>query len=165
MIQDWEPLVDSLRDEVQEYGCLLNLFEEQQTAILRRQPEVVLAVNDAIEIQTRTIRVCRQQRETLVRNCAVQAGQSEESRLGELLERFADGVRPLLAALIDEINRLVGRMRRRAHQNHMLLARSVEVSQQMLQRLSPDGLSKTYSLRGRVSITPAGVRSRRLAQC
>ena len=41
---DWELLVQPLRDEVQEHGALLNLFEEQQAAILRREPDLVLTV-------------------------------------------------------------------------------------------------------------------------
>ena len=36
-------LIDALRDEVQEYGGLLSLFNDQQTAILERKPDAVLA--------------------------------------------------------------------------------------------------------------------------
>jgi hypothetical protein len=46
----------------------------------------------------------------------------------------------------------------------MLLARSIEVSQQILQRLNPGALTKTYSRRGQITITKGGFGSKYLAR-
>ena len=48
MITAWETLADALRNELQEYGELLNLFDKQQAAILKRDPDTVLVLNDSI---------------------------------------------------------------------------------------------------------------------
>ena len=39
----WELIAHSLRDELQEYGGLIGLFEEQQGALFRRDASGVLA--------------------------------------------------------------------------------------------------------------------------
>ena len=36
-----EQIIDALRAEMQEYGGLLNLFDQQQNAILNRQPDEI----------------------------------------------------------------------------------------------------------------------------
>ena len=36
--KDWDPLVDLLREEVQEYGGLYNLLDRQQNEIFNREP-------------------------------------------------------------------------------------------------------------------------------
>jgi hypothetical protein len=46
----------------------------------------------------------------------------------------------------------------------MLLARSIEVSQQILQRLNPGGLTKTYSRRGQISLVRGGSDPKYLAR-
>ena len=60
--------------------------------------------------------------------------------------------RPLIEALIGEINHLLHRVRRTSRHNHTLLARAVEVHQDALQLLRPQAFTKTYSPAGRVSI-------------
>ena len=59
-----------LRDEMQEHGALLNLFEEQQAAILRREPDLVLSVAEAITKQLELIRACQKRRKAAVRAAA-----------------------------------------------------------------------------------------------
>lgn len=164
MITDWEPLAEALREELKEHGGLLNLFDEQQAAILRRDPDVVLTVIDSISLQARTIDFCRKKRETLAKQCAAAVNLPEDSPLSQLLAYFADAVRPLLKALIDEVNHLISRTKKRARQNQMLLARSIEVSQQILQRLNPEAVTKTYSPKGRVQIAALSARPRYLAR-
>lgn len=160
----WEPLADALRDELQEYGGLLNLFDEQQMAILRRQPETVLAVGDSIEQQLRTVGKRRKRRETVARESAERFNRPQECSLRELTEFFPQTVQALLHALIDEVNQLLFRTKRRARQNQMLLARSVEVSQEILCKLNPDAVTKSYSQEGRLNIGLNGGASRCLAR-
>lgn len=152
MITNCEPLLDALRNEVLEYGGLLHLFGRQQDAILGRDPDRVLAVTSTIESQIETIDSRRKARESLVKECAVEAYQPSANSLKELLPFFSEPIRPLLEALMDEINNLITRTKRRASQNQMLLARSIEISQEILERLNPQGIVKTYSNRGQVRI-------------
>ena len=63
MNTNWNPLADCLRNELQEYGALLALFDEQQDCILRRDSEKILAATAAIEEQTRRLHEVRVRRE------------------------------------------------------------------------------------------------------
>lgn len=152
MINDWQLLADALRKEVEEYGGLLNLFDQQQAALLRRDADSVLTAVGSIESQIKTIDQCRKDREAVARDCCAQIGQAIDLPLRTLVHHFAEPVQPLLNALIEEVNSLIIRAKRRAQQNQMLLSRSIEVTQQILQRLHPTGISKTYSAKGQVSV-------------
>jgi flagellar biosynthesis/type III secretory pathway chaperone len=164
MTVNCDELIDALREEVQEYGGLLSLFNEQQTAILERKPDAVLAVQEAIAQQLDNILVCRKRREERVREIATAVGQGTDSALRGLIGSCEEAVRPLLHALIDEVNQLILKTRRRGQQNQMLLARSIEVTQQILQRLNPEAVTKTYSRRGRITLASSGTGPRCLAR-
>jgi hypothetical protein len=155
MTYDHEPLATALRMELQEYGGLLALFEEQQNAILCRDPEQVLATQDAIVAQLKMINALRKQREALVLALSPAGGIAEKVSVRALLPSFAEPVRPLLEALMQEINGLVTRTKRRAKQNQMLLARSSEVSQQISQRLNPESFARPHSARGKIKLLAA----------
>jgi flagellar biosynthesis/type III secretory pathway chaperone len=164
MIDDWELLAQPLREEMQEHGALLNLFEEQQAAILRREPDLVLTAAEAITKQLDLIRECQKRRSVAVRATAVGAGCAETTPVSKLIRYFPPAAWPLLQALVTEVNRLVRQTRRRARQNQMLLARTIEISQEMLQRLSPGSVTKTYSAQGRVEIGAAAAAGRCVAR-
>ena len=68
---------------------------------------------------------------------------------------FSEEVRPLLSALIDEVNHLIRRVRRGARRNHEILSRAVQIHQETLRTLRPAAFSKTYSHHGEVSISTA----------
>ena len=151
----WETIATCLRDELQEYGGLLGLFEEQQGALYRRDASAVLATVSAIEEQARLATKKRLQRERLVREFAVAQGRPGDVTLRQLLPCFPAEVRPMLEALIDEVNRLVHRARRGVRQNALLLQRAVEMHQEALRILRPDAFTKTYSPHGQVSVAAA----------
>lgn len=148
----WESIAQSLRDELQEYGGLLNLFEEQQVALFRRDSAGVLASVSLIEQQAQAAASKRQKREQLVRDFARSQGRPPISTLRSLLSCFPREVRPMLEALIDEVNRLVHRARRHARQNSILLQKAIEMHQEALRVLRPESFTKTYSARGQVSV-------------
>jgi len=159
-----DPLIDALRDELQEHGGLLSLFDEQQKAILDRKPDAVLAIQDSIRVQLDTIHVCRKHREQVAADLALTLGQEPGSSVKALIEFCDEVVRPLLYSLIYEVNQLISKTRRRGQQNQMLLARSIEVSQQILQRLNPEAVTKTYSRGGRIKLSRGNITSRYLAR-
>jgi flagellar biosynthesis/type III secretory pathway chaperone len=152
MKTSWESIVTALREELAEYGGLLYLFDVQQRALFERNAEAVLLQATAIEAQTRTVAECRVRREKVVTSFASEHNRPANSTLRSLLPFVAEDARPLFEALIDEINRLLHRVRRTSRQNHTLLARAVEVHQESLQLLRPHAFTKTYSPSGRVSV-------------
>jgi flagellar biosynthesis/type III secretory pathway chaperone len=157
-----EHLIGSLRQELAEYGSLLQLHELEQEAILDRKPDSVLELVTKIEAQLALTARCRKQRAAAADALALEAGIAEPVTLRTLAPHFRPALRPLVDALIDEVNRLITLTRKRAQQNQMLLARSVELAQDLVTRLSPRSVSKTYSARGRVNIKPAAGASRLL---
>jgi flagellar biosynthesis/type III secretory pathway chaperone len=156
MNEDWQNLADLLREELEEYGALLGLFDEQQAAIIAGESAAVLASARALEEKARFVQGLRLRRENRVGEIAFSMGRDPRSTLTSILGGFPPEVRPLLDALVREINRLVHRTRRRAGQNHLLLSRAVEIRQQILQTLRPGAFSKTYSPRGRVTLSSPG---------
>lgn len=153
MSTSWEFITESLRNELQEYGALLGLFEEQQTNLLRRDPDAVLALVSTIEDQARATQSCRDRREESVRAFALEHGRPGETSLRQLLGFFPSDVQPLIKALTDEINHLIHRIRRDARQNQVLLSRTIELHEDTLRTLRPGSLTKTYSRRGEVSLS------------
>ncbi|MBK1878459.1 flagellar protein FlgN [Pelagicoccus mobilis] len=150
--KDWNPLVEMLRHEVQEYGGLYNLLERQQEEIFKRDPQLVLDTNAEIESYMADMGGLREQRENFVREMARAFGADEEQPLSKLLNYFPDFMQPMLQALVDEINHMVRRTRQKARQNFMLLSRTMEINHETMQRLQPGNYNKTYSKRGRVGI-------------
>ena len=157
-----EQLIIALRSELEEYGGLLHLLELQQAAVLERKPDSVLELIPRIDAQLATAHTCRKRREATAEELASLSQIAGPATLRSLTPYFRTAVRPLVEALADEVNRLIAHTRRRAQQNQMLLARSVELTQELVSRLSPRAVSKTYSARGRVKIKPAGEASRLL---
>jgi FlgN protein. len=147
----WEFIAECLRNELQEYGTLLSLFEEQQLNLLRRDADAVLALASALEERTRIAQEVREHREDAVRRFAESISVDPQLTLRQMLPHFPAEVRPLLHALIDEINHLIHRVRRGARHNQVLLSRTVEAHQELLRTLRPDRFTKTYSPTGAVA--------------
>lgn len=148
----WQSVADSLRTELAEYGALLALFEEQQQKLFSREAGEVLRLAHAIEQQARRLRDCRREREQLVGRFALAHAQPAAATLRSLLPFCEPAVRPLLEALIDEVNHLLYRVRRVSRHNHTLLSRTVELHQETLRLARPDAFTQTYAPNGRVSL-------------
>lgn len=150
---DWDPLVELLREEVEEYGGLYNLLERQQNEIFNRDPDLVMETNSDVEAHMGQMDKLRQKRETMVREMAKRCQRDQECTLKELLPGFPVFVRPLLEALIDEVNAMVKRTRQKARQNYLLLSRTMEIAHEALRRSEPSNYSKTYSRKGQVGVS------------
>jgi flagellar biosynthesis/type III secretory pathway chaperone len=155
----WQKIAECLRNELAEYGGLLAMFAEQQKCLFNREANEVLRISAAIEQQVRTLEQCRRQRESMVAEFAAANAEPPTATLTSLLPLIDNAARPLIQALIGEINHLLHRVRRTSRHNHTLLARAVEVHQDTLQHLRPQAFSKTYSQAGRVSIGVGGTAS------
>ncbi len=148
----WQHIAECLRAELAEYGGLLALFENQQTSLFRRDANEVLRLSAEIEQQARTLQYSRRQREDTVAGFAILHGQSAGSTLRSLLPFVALEARPLLEALIDEVNRLIHRVRRVSRHNHTLLTRTVDLHQEILRSIRPDTFTQTYTPKGRLAL-------------
>jgi len=156
MNQNWKIIADALRNEIAEYGGLLGLFEEQQRQLFARDPDAVLRLSGEIETLVRQLHESRRNREALVAAFATEHGELPTATLRSLLPHFDAEVRPLLEALIAEINVLVHRVRRVSRHNQSMLSRAVEAQQELLRQLRPDAFMHTYAASGRVTLS--GVR-------
>lgn len=153
MNHPWSIIAESLRTEIAGFGGLLHLFEQQQQRLFARDTDGVLRLSTEIETHSRDMQVHRQQRERIVSEFALTHSQPAGATLRSLLPFIAEEARPLIEALIAEVNRLVHHVRRLTRQNHTLLARTVETHQELMRTLRPDSFMQTYSAAGRKSLT------------
>ncbi len=163
MTTHWEFIAERLRDELAAYGGLLRLFEDQQVALFGRDADTVLHLAAAIEDHARSLAETRTRREMAVSAFAESNGQPTTATLRSMLPLIAAEVRPLMEALIREVNLLLHRVRRTSRHNHTLLSRAVESTQDTIQLLRPHSFMKMYSPAGMVSVGNAGPATLRAA--
>jgi flagellar biosynthesis/type III secretory pathway chaperone len=150
---NWQSIAESLRQELAEYGELLRLFEQQQESLFKRDSDGVLRLGGEIEDQARILQDCRARREQAVASFSTALGVTDSPTLRSLLPHVEVAARPLLEALINEINHLLHRVRRTSRHNHTLLSRTLELHSETLRQLRPDAFSNTYAPDGRVSVS------------
>jgi hypothetical protein len=145
--------IESLREELKQYGELLALLELQQTQVVRRLTDELLETVSAVGAQGEAIQVARREREQRQRELARSFDLPEGARIAALTAAMPEAFRPLVTALVDENNQLLGRVRQRAHQNHILLNRSVQLMQQFINSFCAVGVP-TYTEAG-IMVSPA----------
>ena len=149
---DINQLIESLREEMTQYGELLALMQEQQELIINRQPQELLANLNEVNGQMEKIAVARQAREQARLALATQLGGTQETTFKQMTSQLPEEYQPLLEALVDEINTLLQKVQKWLRQNHLLLKRSLDLMQDILQNVFPTQASpKTYGRQGAVS--------------
>ena len=152
MNPDWQQLVDALRAELQEYGAVRNILDQQQKAIFARDAERVgelaLTLNQQIEVSSKF----RREREVLMRQIAEVNNLPLHTPLAQMRKIFPEAAQPLLQALARELIEMLNTLRRRSRQNQTLLARTCEIMEKTLQLMRPGNFVKTYSSRGGISM-------------
>lgn len=151
-------LIDALRDELKHYGELLARLEHQQDLVIHRNPDDLLGSVSDIQSQAAALQRARAHRDLCRREVAMATGLAETTPFTELVPRLSLECQPLVAALVSENNDLLLRVQQRTRQNHLLLARSVKMMQQLISTLAP-GEGTLYSDRGNVSGKIIPVRS------
>jgi hypothetical protein len=155
MTTHWEFIAECLRAELADYGGLLRLFEAQQRSLFDRDADAVLRVASEIEHQAQAVAGSRCRREQAVAAFAAAHQRPATTTLRAMLPLIDADARPLLEALINEVNTLLHRVRRTSRHNHTLLSRTLEIHQETLQQLRPNAFTKTYSPAGRVAVVAA----------
>ncbi len=148
MITSIHELVSALREELQSYGEMLALLDRQKSHIMSRATAEVFQSISVIKAQSQAIQNARAHREECRRATAEEAEQSPEATFAELIPRLPEEYQPLLQALVDENNHLLGRIRQRARQNHLLLNRSLELMQGIINTLFPPRPVSVYNGNG-----------------
>ena len=146
-------LVDSLREELKEYGEMRALLDQQQEMVMRRQTQDLLQCVQTINAQVETISVARLEREQRQRKLAWMFGLAEDAPFASLVPHLPNDYKPLVLALFQENNELLKRIQRRARQNHLLLSRIVELMQRLFDPFFPGTRTTTYDVTGVLSGT------------
>jgi hypothetical protein len=155
MSKSWEIIAQCLRAELAEYGGLLHLFEAQQRCLCGRDPESVLGFARQIEAQSRSVAECRTRRERIVADFAQENNRPASSSLRTMLTLIEPDARPLLEALISEVDLLLHRVRRMSQHNHSLLSHAAEVHHEALQHLRSQSFTRAYSSATRLAAAAA----------
>jgi flagellar biosynthesis/type III secretory pathway chaperone len=151
MNEQIQALVETLREELQQYGEMLALLDQQQELVVRRDTAKLLENLAAINAQTSVIQVARQQREQRQRELNALVRLPPDATFRELLPLLSDEYRLLVQALVNEVNQCLYRVQQRTRQNHLLLSRSVEMIQRFIATLFPANAVTTYASNGRVA--------------
>ena len=144
MIQSLQLLIDALRDELQHYGEMLALLDRQQEYLIARAASEVFQSISLIKAQGSAIQQARARREECRRAVALECGQPGDASFAGLIPLLPADYQPLLQALVEENNELLQRVRRRARQNHLMLRRSVELMQELLNTMLPSRQGSVY---------------------
>jgi flagellar biosynthesis/type III secretory pathway chaperone len=144
MIDSIIKLVGALREELSEYGEMLALLDKQQQLVVARAADEVFQTIGLIKSQGLAIQNARSRREHCREEVAQQLLQAEDAAFVDLIPLLPRDYQPLVKALVDENNELLVRVRQRARQNHLLLSRSLELMQGLINTLFPGRETRVY---------------------
>lgn len=139
--------IESLREELRQYGELLALLDVQQEQVVRRLANELSETVSAINSQGEVIQAARRERSQRQRELARFFRLPDEALVAQLLPALPTSYRPLVSALVGENNQLLTRIQQRARQNHILLSRSLELMNQFINSFCAIGVP-TYNENG-----------------
>jgi flagellar biosynthesis/type III secretory pathway chaperone len=145
-------LIESLREELKEYGEMLALLDQQQQMVTHRQTQDLLQCVGSINIQAEAIAAARREREQRQREVARKLDLDADAPFTEVMPKLPSPFQLLVKALVHENNQLLVRIQQRARQNHLMLTRIVELMQRFLGSLFP-GNPTTYDNAGQLLAT------------
>jgi flagellar biosynthesis/type III secretory pathway chaperone len=143
-------LIESLREELKQYGEMLARLDHQQNLVMRRQTDDLNRSVADINTQAEVIAAARCERELNQSRLARRLGLTEAAGFGEIIPLLPADYRPLVQALVQENNELLIRVRQRARQNHLLLSHAVEHMQRLINAIFPGASPTTYNGTGQV---------------
>ena len=149
MIEKLKALIGALREELQAYGEMLALLDQQQEFVFARAAAELFQSVGQVQAQTFALETVRRQRTLCQADLAMTIDMPAATAFGELVPSLPAEYRPLVQALVDENNQLLQRIHDRVRQNHILLSRSLEMMQQLIKGLAPAQAIRVYDDRGR----------------
>ena len=124
------------------------LLDRQQQQVVARCADEVFRSVAYIKAQAVAIQQARSHREKCREELAQTLQQPEAAHFTTLIPLMPADYRPLVTALVDENNELLVRVRRRVRQNHVLLSRSIDLMQNLINTLVPARETRVYNGRG-----------------
>jgi len=147
---DWTALANLLRQEIEAYGRLFGVLEEQRRMLLKHNLDGILDTNEEMEGQTQVLARLKQQREALLTSLWSRTGDEASPTVSGLMELSPHETKPMLEALLVEVNRLIQQSRHHLERNQMLLRRSHDFGRKFLMMVNQDGSqSLVYQRNGR----------------
>ena len=153
MKEHLDKLVRNLREELIQYGELLSLLEQQQEMIVNRSADGLIQNLTSIHAQMAEVAKARGCREQCRSELAVSLDLDAELPIKEMYSSFPVEYQSLMQTLVDEVNELLIKANQRLRQNHLLLSRSLEFMQQLIQSLFPTQAGQTYDQSGLIGST------------
>jgi flagellar biosynthesis/type III secretory pathway chaperone len=143
-------LIETLRDELHQYGEMLALLDQQQEHVMARAADEVMRSVSSINQHMEVIQRARQARETCQKEVAQVLQRPEESTFVNLVPLLPEKFQGAVVSLVRENNTLLERVHRRARQNQLLLSRSLELMQRFLNSLTQVAPPTTYNGNGQI---------------
>ena len=143
-------LVESLREELKQYGELLAQLDQQQQLVSQRKAQDLMRSVAGINAQADTVQAARREREQHQRHVAQHLQLGEAAPFVEILPKVPQHYGGLIQALVQENNELLVRVQQRARQNQLLLSHAVELMQRFINALLPAAPPTTYNDTGRL---------------
>lgn len=131
-----EQFFDALREELQQYGEMLALLEARQDALHQCGAETTAARISLLNAHCAIIEAARRSREDAQRRVAWALGVPDGNTIWDLVPVVPVEYRPLLEALIQEIQELLKRVCACAHEKHEHLRHSLELMEQFIAKLA-----------------------------
>src|SRR2546423_1527041 len=100
MIVTLQHLIETLRNELQQYGEMLALLDHQQELAGQQAADDLLRSISAIDTQIAAIQAARANRQLAQRNLAEQFAQNPAATFSQLIPLIPENYRPLVRALI-----------------------------------------------------------------
>lgn len=155
MIDALQQLIAALREELQQYGEMLARLDDQQELVMRRAAEAVMQTVPLVQHQSAVILQAREVRFSAMKLICARAGLAENASFKELIPNLPADYRPLVEALVQENNELLQRIHQRARQNHVLLTRTVESMQRVINSLGIHQSPPVYNESGAMFTAPS----------
>jgi flagellar biosynthesis/type III secretory pathway chaperone len=149
-----EKLIGALREELQQYGEMLARLDDQQELVMRRAAGAVLETVPQVQSQSAVVNQARESRFASMKALCHTLRLPAEATFKDLLPKVPADYRPLLEALVQENNELLQRIHQRARQNHVLLSRTIESMQQVINSLGIHRPTAVYDDSGSVFNPP-----------
>ena len=150
MIEFVEKLVSALREELQQYGEMLVRLDDQQELVMGRSAAALLESVPHVEAQSAILTEAREVRYAAMKALCTMLRLPAETSFKDLLPNVPADYRPLLDALVQENNELLQRIHQRARQNHILLSRTVDSMQHVINSLGIHRPTAVYDDNGAV---------------
>lgn len=122
---------------------------------MRRAAEAVMQTVPLIQHQSAILIQAREVRFGAMKLLCSTIGLGENASFKELMPHLPPDYCPLIEALVDENNELLQRIHQRARQNHVLLTRTVESMQRVINSLGIHQTTPVYNECGTMFNTPA----------